>query len=198
MKLLHMNSAKQPLINKVGKQNETENEYSCINTTLVFLSLIALSMTLFWVIFLPRWPIITVKDALIDNYTLTGHNHLNAAFKFAVRVHNPNSKLSLYYDHVEFKAYHGGQTVAFDGVEPFSQTHGNLTLLNFGGSAIDLPLFEPLGEVDLVLELKGRLWFKAGTLTLYWYDFEVLCFPVVVYLDRVTEFERCSCYLINI
>uniref|UniRef100_A0A803M6E9 Late embryogenesis abundant protein LEA-2 subgroup domain-containing protein n=1 Tax=Chenopodium quinoa TaxID=63459 RepID=A0A803M6E9_CHEQI len=187
-----MNSAKLPLFNKV---DDVKIKCSCTSIFPYTILLITSLAILLWVILLPKSPIITVKEALVDRYTLTGHNHLNAAFNFVLRVHNPNTKLSLYYDHLEFKAYHGGQVVAYDGVEPFQQPNESLSLLNFRGVAIDMPLFESPGEVDLILEMKGRLWFKVGTLTLYRYKFKIMCFPVVVHLDRIGGLETSSCYI---
>jgi len=180
-----------PLIPKTDKDGESKGgSKSCNFLIIVFVFVIGLGVLLFWLIVKPRWPIFTIEEgSIIEGYDLTSSNHLNAAFNYTVRVSNPNSKLTFHYEYLEIKAYHGGhQLVGYAGVYDFLQPHANATLFSFGGEARDMALFASPGEVDLRVEIKGRMWYKAGSWKLHRYKVKSECFPVVVYLDSQSGF----------
>ncbi|KAJ1434822.1 Late embryogenesis abundant protein [Sesbania bispinosa] len=103
---------------------------------------------------------------------LVDANHLYANFDFTIRAYNPNSKVSLYYDHVEVSVRYEDQTLATNAVQPFFQSHKNVTRLHarltaqtvalYDSVPKDLKLEKSSGDIGLDVLIRAKIRFKVG------------------------------------
>lgn len=176
----------------------------CIGITiLVLLLLVGLAVLITWLVLKPKQPEYTLEDASIHNFNLTDADHLYANFDFTIRAHNPNSRVSLYYDTVEVSVGYEGQVLAINGVQPFFQPHKNVTRLQvrltsqtvalYGSVPKDLRLERRSGDIELDVLLKARIRFKVGLWKSDDRTMRVLCSPVLVHFSKSKGFERVYC-----
>ncbi|KAA8544145.1 hypothetical protein F0562_022219 [Nyssa sinensis] len=136
---------------------------------LVLLSLIVLvgiAVLIIWLAVKPKRFVYTIEDGSIHGFSLN-NNHLNASFDFVLRAHNPNRRVSLYYDKMEVTVSYNDQTMAFNTVSPFFQRHRNVTRLGvklmaqdvslYGSVSKKLRLDKSSGEVELDVRVKAKI-----------------------------------------
>lgn len=169
---------------------------------LVLIVLVGLAVLIIWLVIKPRNLKYSIEDGSIKGFNLTD-NHLNSNFSFVLRGHNPNGKVSIYYDKIEVSVLYDDQTVAFDTVEPFFQPHGNVTRLGLNlvakdaslvkTAAKDLSLEKSSGEVEWEVKMKAKIRFKVGSWKLRRRTMRVTCEPVLVHFSSSKAFERTTC-----
>ncbi|XP_059431106.1 uncharacterized protein At1g08160-like [Corylus avellana] len=175
----------------------------CIAVVLLTLIvLVGLAVLIIWLSVRPRRLVYTVEDGSIRNFNLN-NNHLNASFDFVIRSYNPNSKVSVFYDSIEVSTLYEDKTVAYKVVDPFFQSHRNVTRLELklaaqyvalvGSTARDLRLEKSTGDIELTVLLKAKIRFKLGTWKSKHRTLRVWCSPVLVHLSGYKKFERTYC-----
>ena len=170
---------------------------------LALIILVGVSVLIIWLAVRPKRLVYTVEEGSIHGFNLTQNNHLNATFNFVIRAHNPNTKVSIYYDKVEAYVFYYDETVAFTTVDPFFQPRRNVThqRLNLmardaaleGAAARDLRLEKSSGEVELDIRVKAKIRFKVGVWKSQHRTLRILCSPTMVHFSSSKGFERTFC-----
>ncbi|MCL7024426.1 hypothetical protein MKW94_030898 [Papaver nudicaule] len=111
-----------------------------------------------------------VQDATLTQFNVTENNMLHYNLAVALNLRNPNTKIGVYYDQIEARAFYDGQR--FDSVmlTPFYQGHKNTTILRpvFSGQRL-LPNVQGEfnkdksdGKFNIQVKLYLHMRFKAG------------------------------------
>ncbi|MCL7037542.1 hypothetical protein MKW94_026055 [Papaver nudicaule] len=111
-----------------------------------------------------------VEDATLTQFNVTDNNMLHYNLAVALKLRNPNTKIGVYYDQIEARAFYDGQR--FDSVmlTPFYQGHKNTTILRpvFSGQRL-LPNVQGEfnkdksdGKFNIQVKLYLQMRFKAG------------------------------------
>lgn len=169
---------------------------------LTLIVLVGLAVLITWLIIKPKPFDYSVEDGSVHNFNLI-NNHLNATFDFVFRSHNPNRKISIYYDSIEVSVVYEDQTLAFNTIEPFYQPHRNVTRLGVtlvaqnvalsGHSSMDLWHEKASRKLGLEVHVKARIRFKVGSTKLKHRTLRLLCYPVVASLSSSKTYERTEC-----
>ncbi|KAK6926705.1 Late embryogenesis abundant protein, LEA_2 subgroup [Dillenia turbinata] len=169
---------------------------------LALIVIVGLAVLIIWLTIKPKRLVYSVEEVLIQNFNLT-NNHLNATFDIVMTAYNPNTKVSFYYDSVEVTVTYHDQTVAFTGVEPFFQSHQNVTRLEVkpvaqylplkGSVAMDLGHEKSSGEVKLAVYVKARIRFKVGVWKSKDRTLRVACDRVSAHFYSAKRFEMTFC-----
>ncbi|KAK3024429.1 hypothetical protein RJ639_044603 [Escallonia herrerae] len=169
---------------------------------LALIVLVGLAVLIIWLSVRPKHLVYSIEDGSIHDYNLS-NNHLNANFHFVLRAHNPNSKVSIYYDKMEATVYYNDETLAFNTVEPFFQPHRNVTRIGLNLGAKDVSLYDPVakdlklersaGEVELEVRLKAKIRFKVGAWKSKHRTLRISCEPVMVHFSSSKNFGRALC-----
>lgn len=167
---------------------------------LALIVLVGLAVLIIWLAVKPKGLVYVLEDGSIHGFSL-GNNHLNATFDFVLRAYNPNKKVSIYYDSMEVSAAYDDQTLATDGLQPFFQSHRNVTrlqiklvaqsLLLSGSVSKELQQEKSSGKVELELRVKAKIRFKVGIWKSQHRTLRVFCLPVVNFSHK--DFERTPC-----
>ncbi|CAF2366184.1 unnamed protein product [Brassica napus] len=96
--------------------------------TLIFI--IAVGFLITWLVTKPKKLHYSLENASVQNFNLTDDNHMSATFKLTIQSHNPNHRISVYYNSVEIYVKFKDQTLAFDTMEPFHQPRMNVTQID--------------------------------------------------------------------
>ncbi|XP_054813834.1 uncharacterized protein At1g08160-like [Prosopis cineraria] len=170
---------------------------------LALVILLGIAVLITWLVLKPRGLVYTVENASIHNFNLTDANHLYANFDFTIRSYNPNSRVSFYYDSVEISAKYKDQTLATNGVQPFFQSHRNVTRLQvrltsqtvalYGSMPKDLRLEKRSGDIELDVLMKARIRFKVRLWKSEERTMRIFCSPVLVHFSESKGFERVYC-----
>ncbi|CAK7332131.1 unnamed protein product [Dovyalis caffra] len=171
---------------------------------LALIVLFGLAVLITWLIIKPKQLVYRIDSASVHQFN-QNNNHLNATFDFIVKAHNPNGKISVYYDSIEVSASYEGQTIAFNTLEPFYQPHRNVTRLDAALVARDVALSEALsrdlkqqrtsGDIGLDVRIKARIRFKVGIIKLKHRTLRISCSPVKVHMSSLKSLETTSCDL---
>ncbi|KAK9153846.1 hypothetical protein Sjap_001326 [Stephania japonica] len=173
-------------------------------TTLTLVALVGLAVLVTWLSIRPKGLNYTVEEAQVHGLNVA-QNHLNASFDLVLKAHNPNHKISVYYDSIEVSVlYSDQQTLAFDVVEPFYQRSRNVTRFESKPVARAVPLLSSVsrdlevgkssGVIDqLAVRVKAKIRFKLGSWRSSQYVLRALCFSIVVHLDSSKAFEEIDC-----
>ncbi|KAK4286400.1 hypothetical protein QN277_002960 [Acacia crassicarpa] len=170
---------------------------------LALIVLAGIAVLIIWLVVKPRRFEYSVEDASIHNFNLTDANHLYANFDFNIRAYNPNSRVSIYYDTVEMSVVYEDQTLATNAIQPFFQSHLNVTNLQvkltaktvalYGSLPKDLKLERRSGDIELDVWIKARIRFKVGLWKSRDRTMKIFCSPVLVHFSRSKNFERTFC-----
>ncbi|XAR60047.1 hypothetical protein NMG60_11033278 [Bertholletia excelsa] len=170
---------------------------------LTLIVLVAVAVLVIWLAIRPKRLVYTVEHGSIQGFNLTGDNHLNATFNFALRSYNPNTRVSIYYDKIEAWVSYNDLDLAFTSVDPFYQPRRNVTHLElklvaqqsamYGAVAKDLRMEKAAGEVEVDVRLKARVRLKAGAWKSNHRTLKVECSPVRVPFSSSKGFERTYC-----
>ncbi|KAF5751583.1 hypothetical protein HS088_TW02G00598 [Tripterygium wilfordii] len=191
-----------PPAQPVMRQRGSFNLVRCIAIILLALIVIVgLAILITWLAIKPKKLDYTIEDGSVHDFNLN-YNHLNGSFDFLIRAHNPNGKLSMYYDSIEVSLAYGHQTIAFNTLEPFHQPHKNVTRLRTNlvardislsqGAARDMRLDKASGEVEFYVKLKARIRYKVGAIKLRHQTLKVSCSPLL-HFSKYKTFERTYC-----
>ncbi|XP_061368824.1 uncharacterized protein At1g08160-like [Gastrolobium bilobum] len=170
---------------------------------LALIILVGIAVLIIWLVLRPKHLEYSVEDAAIHNFNLTDANHLYANFDFTIRAYNPNSRVSLYYDSVEVSVRYEDQTLATNAVQPFFQSHRNVTRMNVRLTAQTVALYDSVpkdiklerssGDIELDVLVRARIRFKVGVWKSKHRIMKIFCSPVLVHFSKAKSFERASC-----
>ncbi|CAJ1961494.1 unnamed protein product [Sphenostylis stenocarpa] len=170
---------------------------------LALIILVGIAVIIVWLVLKPKKLEYSVENAAIHNFNLTDANHLYANFDFSIRSYNPNSRVSIYYDTVEVSVRYEDQTLATNAVQPFFQSHKNVTRLHVGLTAQTVALYESVpkdlklekssGDIELDVLVRARIRFKVGSWKSKHRVLRIFCSPVLVHFSKAKSFERVSC-----
>ncbi|XP_039065301.1 uncharacterized protein At1g08160-like [Hibiscus syriacus] len=175
----------------------------CVATCFIALIvLVGLAVLIAWLVVNPKKFVYTLESGSVQNFNLT-NNHLNATFDFVLRAHNPNRRLSVYYDHIESTVIYEDQTIAFNTVDPFFQPHRNvsrvkskLMALNLAMSlstSKDLMIEKTSREIQVDVHFKTRIRVKVGIWKSNHRTLRIVCYSVMVHLTRYKHFNKVPC-----
>ncbi|KDP43950.1 hypothetical protein JCGZ_05417 [Jatropha curcas] len=169
---------------------------------LTLIVLVGIAVLITWLVIKPKQIVYSVENGSINNFNLH-YNHLNASFDFVIRAHNPNRRISIYYDSIEVSLSYDDQTIAFNTLEPFYQPRRNITQLEpklearevalSNGLSRDLRLERRSGQFQLDVMLHARIRFKVGVLKLRHRTLKVLCPSVPVHFPSTKIAQRTYC-----
>ncbi|KAK8679787.1 hypothetical protein V6N13_145222 [Hibiscus sabdariffa] len=174
----------------------------CVATCLLALIVVVgLAVLITWLVINPKKWVYTLENGSVQNFNLT-NNHLNATFDFVLRAHNPNRRLSVYYDHIESTVTYEDQTIAFNTMDPFFQPHRNvsrvkskLVALNLAMSpstSKDLMIEKTSREIQVDVHYKTRIRLKLGRWKSSHRTLRIVCYSVTIQLSRYKHFDKNS------
>lgn len=170
---------------------------------LALIILVGIAVLIIWLVLKPKRLEYSVESASIHHFNLTDANHLYANFDFTLRAYNPNSRVSIYYDTVEVSVRYEDQTLATNAVQPFFQSHKNVTRLHVGLTAQTVALYESVpkdlklerssGDIELDVLVRARIRFKVGAWKSRHRVLRIFCSPVLVHFSKAKNFQRAPC-----
>ncbi|BAT86988.1 hypothetical protein LR48_Vigan09g252700 [Vigna angularis] len=170
---------------------------------LALIILVGIAVIIVWLVLKPKKLEYSVENAAIHNFNLTDANHLYANFDFTIRSYNPNSRVSIYYDSVEVSVRYEDQTLATNAVQPFFQSHKNVTRLHVGLTAQTVALYESVpkdlklekssGDIELDVLVRARIRFKVGSWKSKHRVLRIFCSPVLLHFSKAKSFQRVPC-----
>ncbi|KAG4145280.1 hypothetical protein ERO13_D05G087600v2 [Gossypium hirsutum] len=190
----------------VAAQQQPRRQFSlvrCVATCLLALIvLVGLAVLIAWLVISPKKLVYTLENGSVQNFNLT-NNHLNATFDFVLRAFNRNRRISVYYDYIESTVTYEDQTLAFNTVDPFFQSHRNvsrikpkLVALNLAMSpstSKDLMIEKTSKEIQVDVHFKARVRLKVGTWKSNHRTLRIVCYSVTVHLSWYKHFDRVPC-----
>ncbi|XP_010535637.1 PREDICTED: uncharacterized protein At1g08160 [Tarenaya hassleriana] len=160
--------------------------------TLIFLG--GLVVLVAWLTIKPKRLDYVILDASVQKYNLTNDNHLSATFQFTIQSHNPNHKISIYYESLELFVKFNDHTLSFDTIEPFHQPRKNVTKMEDSvvaknvaisrSDARDLRAQTKLGRIDVDVYVRARVRFNVGIWKSSHRTAKIECSPVTVSLSN--------------
>lgn len=169
--------------------------------SLVLIIAVAAVVLIIWLTIKPAQVMYTVEDGSIHALNMT-NNTLNAKFDLSLRAHNPNSRVSIYYDSIYLSVWYDDQVIASSNVPPFFQPHRNTTRFEVEALARSIPLLGSAARdldhhkfsrgLELEVQLKARIRYKVGRWKSKKYHLRIYCSPVVLYHDS-SKFDRTYC-----
>ncbi|KAF8728029.1 hypothetical protein HU200_018603 [Digitaria exilis] len=191
----------------------------CIVAAVVVTVLLAgLAVLIFWLVVRPKPIDYAVTHAVVRHFNVTppppdananATASVNATFYLTFAAHNPNRRVSILYEWVEFRVLYGGgdpaQLLAVEDAPAFRQPRRNETALavravarsaNVSGQAArELRHDAEQGEVGVDVRMRARVQFKVAGVRTRHYDLEAFCSPVVVGLSpsAARSFQTVPC-----
>ncbi|KAL6642747.1 hypothetical protein ACP70R_020928 [Stipagrostis hirtigluma subsp. patula] len=181
----------------------------CLVAALVVTVLLAgLAVLVFWLVVRPKPIDYTLTRAAVGHFNVTPPPGatVNATFYLTLATDNPNRRVSVRYDWVEFYVLYGeAAQLAVADAPAFRQPRRNETRLDVRAVARSVPVTEPTarelqhdlaaGEVAVDVRVRAGVRFKvAGAWTRH-YSLEAFCSPVVVGLSpsSARSFQSVPC-----
>ncbi|KAF0928600.1 hypothetical protein E2562_006041 [Oryza meyeriana var. granulata] len=156
----------------------------------------------FWLVVRPKPIEYTVTRAVVRHFNVTpgggapsgGAATVNATFYLTLAIDNPNRRLSMRYDRVEFYVYYGQNTqLALADVPRFHQPHRNETLLQVRAVARSVQVSDQAarelehdlaaGEVSVDVQVSAGVRFIVGGVYSRYYHMHGTCSPVTMGLS---------------
>ncbi|KAK1266662.1 hypothetical protein QJS04_geneDACA000254 [Acorus gramineus] len=173
-------------------------------TILAIIILVGLAVLVTWLVIRPTKIEYAVENATITHYNLTSKDALNATFDVSLVAYNPNRRVSIYYEQVEFSVWYADQMVVSRGGEAFYQPRRNVTRLDFeaaaegvrlmkGDVAVQMRRERSGGRIYIEVKMKARVRFRVGSWRSKHYTMRVDCYPVTVRFGKKKAFERTDC-----
>lgn len=169
--------------------------------TLIFI--IALGFLITWLVTKPKKLHYSLENASVQNFNLTDDNHMSATFKLTIQSHNPNHRISVYYNSVEIYVKFKDQTLAFDTMEPFHQPRMNVTQIDdtlvaqnvavSKSSGKDLRDQHSLGKIELEVYVKAKVRFRVAVWKSSHRTAHIKCSHATVYLSQSNKSLNSSC-----
>lgn len=131
------------------------------------------SLLMLWLILRPHKPRYYVDYASLSQLNLTEKTPISR-MEFNVTVRNPNGKMGIYYDKMEWNVYYENQSISSSDLPPFYQHHKNTTFLHpaFTGK---YQKNSSRGEVEMILRLHSKVRFKIWFLKSWDLKMRVKC-----------------------
>ncbi|CAN6300224.1 unnamed protein product [Urochloa humidicola] len=183
----------------------------CIVASLVVTVLLAgLTVLIFWLVVRPKPIDYEVIRAVVRHFNVTppsaGAATVNATFYLTFAARNPNRRVSILYEWVEFRVlYGGGEQLAVEDAPAFRQPRRNETRLDVRAVARSAPVAQQAarelrhdldaGQVAVDVRMLARAQFKVAGVRTRHYDMEAFCSPVVVGLSpsAARSFQSVAC-----
>ncbi|KAK9062627.1 hypothetical protein SSX86_019815 [Deinandra increscens subsp. villosa] len=123
-----------------------------------------------WLVLRPQVPQFRVQTLTLANFNLTSNSMISGNWNAGFTVRNPNSKITLYYDHVEAAVFYKSESIAVTTLPPFVQGKKNETtvtatlvsLSEYFNDRNGINSDRARGTVDFNLRMVARVKFKAG------------------------------------
>ncbi|KAK1411350.1 hypothetical protein QVD17_37898 [Tagetes erecta] len=123
-----------------------------------------------WLILRPQVPQFRVQTLTLTNFNLTSNSLISGNWNATVTVRNPNSKITLYYDHVEAAVFYKSKSISMTTLPPFVQGKKNETVVKATFVSVSEYFDDPnginsernRGSVGFNLRMVARVRFKAG------------------------------------
>ncbi|CAN6312019.1 unnamed protein product [Urochloa humidicola] len=183
----------------------------CLVASLVITVLLAgLAVLIFWLVVRPKPIDYEVTHAVVRHFNVTpppGAATVNATFYLTFAARNPNRRVSILYEWVDFRVLYGsgGEQLAVEDVPAFRQPRRNETRLDVravarstpigGQAARELRHDLDAGQVAVDVRMRARAQFKVAGVRTRHYDMEAFCSPVVVGLSpsAARSFQSVAC-----
>ncbi|GAB2274690.1 hypothetical protein Dimus_009460 [Dionaea muscipula] len=169
---------------------------------LSLITVVGLIILITWLALRPKKLVHSIEEAFISGFNLT-NDHLDSTFNLAISVANINARVSVYHDTMEVGVSYGGQTVAYQQLEPFFQHHKNVTRLNAKptskhvalpkNTASDLSHNHEAGEVSVDVRIKSRIRFKVGVIKSRHHTLTANCSGVLINFFSPDKFKTVKC-----
>lgn len=165
--------------------------------------LLGLAVLVFWLAVRPKPLEFTVDGARVRGFNISGHA-LDTAFDLTLSAHNPNHRVSVYYDSLEVSVWLDEQAVAVAEAAPFHQPRRNVTTMEVAPAARGAPLLGPEeknlkrersgGWLGLEVRVRARIRLKVGAIKTRHYVLRAYCPSVMVrFAAPSPEFNKVYC-----
>ncbi|GLT81741.1 hypothetical protein SLE2022_001760 [Rubroshorea leprosula] len=171
------------------QQRKPFNRGFCFLVLISIIVVLGLVVLFTWLALRPKKPVYSIESGSLSDFNLNDI-HLNSTFYFTIRTHNPNHRVSIYYDAVNSSVTHHNQSIAFSTIPRFFHRRRNVTDLTpkfvardvalSHANAADLKQENRTGQVELEVHVTARIRFKAGVFKSRHRTLKVLCVPVMV------------------
>lgn len=181
----------------------------CLIAALVVTILLAgLAALIFWLVVRPKPIDYTVTGAVVRHFNVTPPPDAtaNATFYLTLAADNPNRRVSILYEWVEFRVLYGeAAQLAIEDAPAFAQPHRNVTRLGVRAVARSVPVGEQtarelrhdlaVGQVGVDVRMRARVQFKVAGVRSRRYDLQAFCSPVVIGLapSSARSFQSVPC-----
>jgi len=184
----------------------------CIVASMVVTVLLAgLAVLIFWLVVRPKPIDYAVTHAAVRHFNVTpppGAATVNATFYLTLAARNPNRRVSILYEWVEFRVLYGESyaQLALQDAPAFRQPPRNETRLGVRAVARSAPVGEQAarelrhdlaagGAVGVDVRMRARAQFKVAGVRSRRYSLEAFCSPVVVGLSpsAARSFQSVPC-----
>ena len=181
----------------------------CIVASMVVTVLLAgLAVLIFWLVVRPKPIDYAVTRAAVRHFNVTPPPGatVNATFYLTFAERNPNRRVSILYEWVEFRVLYGESAqLAVQDAPAFLQPRRNETRLDVRAVARSAPVGEQAarelrhdlaaGAVGVDVRMRARAQFKVAGVRSRRYSLEAFCSPVVVGLSpsAARSFQSVPC-----
>lgn len=160
----------------------------------IFTILAAISVAVFYLVFLPESPKYSVDNLSIKGINLTSPSTISPKINATIRAHNPNNKIGIYYRKGSSVSISYSGINLCEGVLPtFYQPSNNVTMLKMALTGPEIKLnatdrkalisAQSQGKVHLKLKLRTAVKIKVGAVKTLEITVKVNCDVVV---DKLT------------
>jgi hypothetical protein len=185
----------------------------CLVAALVVTILLAgVAALIFWLVVRPKPIDYTVTRAVARHFNVTPPQPddatANATFYLTLAANNPNRRVSILYEWVEFRVLYGegeAAQLATGDAPAFAQPHRNETRLDVRAVARSVHVGEQTarelrhdlaaGQVGVDVRMHARVQFKVAGVRSRRYDLQAFCSPVVIGLapSSARSFQSVPC-----
>lgn len=176
----------------------------CLVAAVVVTILLAgLTALIFWLVVRPKPIDYTVTRAVARHFNVTPPPDAtaNATFYLTLAAGNPNRRVSVLYEWVEFRVLYGEEAqLAVEDAPAFRQPRRNETLLDVRAVARSVPVGGQAarelrhdlaaGEVGVDVRMRARVRFETGGVRSRRYSLQAFCSPVVIALPPPSSSAR--------
>ncbi|XWS53241.1 hypothetical protein CRYUN_Cryun11dG0140900 [Craigia yunnanensis] len=171
----------------------------CLLTTILVLFLAAaIAAAVVYFVFKPESPNYSVESVAIKGFNLTSSSSLSPEFDVTVRAHNPNDKISIYYEKgSSVKVYYEDVNLSNGALPVFYQPTNNVTLFKtaLNGSGVELTNAalralsdeQNKGTVPFTLKLRAPVKIKVGSIKTWKITVKVTC---KITVDKLTAASK--------
>ncbi|KAI7756412.1 hypothetical protein M8C21_028730 [Ambrosia artemisiifolia] len=164
---------------------------------LILAVLVLLTFFITWAILQPRKPRLTLQDATIYAFNISGPNTilLSSNFQVTISSRNPNSRIGVYYDKLNvFASYRNQQITYYTGIQPVYQGHKetnvwspfvygtNVPVAPYNGNSLTEDKSD--GEIFLLIKMNGRVRWRVGRFISGRYHIHVTCPAIIPFGDK--------------